>query len=147
MCSNFLVLVTSHAAVFITPCSIFRQFHRQTIEQAIAIMKSRCGISIDSSFGWFIRQISTVVGELPDLKKGFLNSMVNMGHHGIIRVHNKTQVSDSFGRRYAICSGRVNIASETIITWPWRALWHPLYCRIFTTLRYIPYLIYVVQLC
>ena len=98
--SNFLVLVTSRAAVFMPLCSFFRQFIRQTIEQTIAIIKSWCDISMDCSFRWFICQISTVVGELPDLKKGFLAFMVNMGHHGVIGVHNNTQVSNSFWRRY-----------------------------------------------
>ena len=78
----------------------FRQFFRQTIEQTIAIIKSWCDISMDCSFGWFICQISTVVGELPDLKKGFLDLMVDMGHHGVIEVHNNIQVSNSFWRRY-----------------------------------------------
>ena len=88
------------AAIFITLCSFFTQFFRQTIEHTIAIIKSWCNISMDCSFRWSICQISTLVGEFPDPKKGFLNLMVNMGHHGVIGTLNNTQVSNSFRMRY-----------------------------------------------
>ena len=92
---------------------------------------------MDCSFGWFICQISTVVGELPDLKKGFLDFMVDMGHHGVIGVHNNTQVSNSFWRRY---TGLSDLNVVQMYRWAkfWAENYHHFSFRVIWVLAYFP---------
>ena len=42
---------------------------------------------------------------MESLTEGFLNFMVNMGHHGVIEDHDDPQVANSFWGRYAVPDG------------------------------------------